>query len=540
RQYTLDGAIDLLALGLDPDKATLFVQSDVPEVSELCWLLLTGTPMGLLERCVSYKDKLAKGLKADAGLFTYPVLQAADILAYDATVVPVGEDQLQHIEVCRDLAQSFNHHFGETFVLPKGKVLDQSARVPGTDGEKMSKSYGNTIPIFLSGKKLKKRVAGVVTDSKSLGDPLDPDTCNVFALLKLFVQGEELEQIAKSTLRSFQNGGGLNIDLRKSAWGALVDNLAGLSRRHARQLVGEVVALDRALTDDDVDALVERKRELLSSSGPLEFVRAPTSMDSIGGMANLKRWLEERARSFDDNAEAFGITPPRGVLLLGVQGAGKSLCAKAIATAWRRPLLRLDAGGLYDRYVGESEKRLRDALHQAERMSPVVLWIDEIEKAFASAAAQSTDGGLSKRMFGALLTWMQDHREPVFLVATANDIAALPPELIRKGRFDEIFFVDLPGDAARRQIWTVHLEKRGRDVAKFDLDALVAASAGYSGAEIEQAVLGSLHRAFASGKEPDTAMLAEVTRASPPLSVTMEEKIGELRAWVTGRCVPAE
>lgn len=351
---------------------------------------------------------------------------------------------------------------------------------------------------------------------------------------------EELEQIAKSTLRSFQNGGGLNIDLRKSAWGALVDNLAGLSRRHARQLVGEVVALDRALTDDDVDALVERKRELLSSSGPLEFVRAPTSMDSIGGMANLKRWLEERARSFDDSAEAFGITPPRGVLLLGVQGAGKSLCAKAIATAWRRPLLRLDAGGLYDRYVGESEKRLRDALHQAERMSPVVLWIDEIEKAFASAAAQSTDGGLSKRMFGALLTWMQDHREPVFLVATANDIAALPPELIRKGRFDEIFFVDLPGDAARRQIWTVHLEKRGRDVAKFDLDALVAASAGYSGAEIEQAVLGSLHRAFASGKEPDTAMLAEVTRASPPLSVTMEEKIGELRAWATGRCVPAE
>ena len=158
KQYTLDGAIDLLALGLDPAKATLFVQSDIPEVSELCWLLLTGTPMGLLERCVSYKDKLATGLKADAGLFTYPVLQAADILAYDATVVPVGEDQVQHIEVCRDIAQSFNHHFGETFVLPKAQVLDQSARVPGIDGEKMSKSYDNTLAVFDDEKGQRKRI----------------------------------------------------------------------------------------------------------------------------------------------------------------------------------------------------------------------------------------------------------------------------------------------------------------------------------------------------------------------------------------------
>jgi tryptophanyl-tRNA synthetase len=185
KQYTLNGAIDLLALGLDPNKAVLFVQSDVPEVSELCWLLLTGTPMGLLERAVSYKDKLAKGLKADAGLFTYPVLQAADILAYDADVVPVGEDQIQHIEMCRDIAGSFNHHFGETFVMPKPKVLDSSARVPGLDGEKMSKSYNNTLAVFDEVKAQRKQIMRITTDSRPMEEPKDPKDDVLFDLYKL-------------------------------------------------------------------------------------------------------------------------------------------------------------------------------------------------------------------------------------------------------------------------------------------------------------------------------------------------------------------
>ena len=196
RQYTLDGAIDLLALGLNPDKAVLFVQSDVPEVSELSWLLMTGTPMGLLERCVSYKDKLAKGLKADAGLFTYPVLQAADILAYDADIVPVGEDQLQHVEVCRDIAGSFNHHFGETFVMPKGKVLDQSARVPGTDGEKMSKSYGNTLAVFDDVKKQRKQIMRIQTDSRPMEEPKEPEGDVLFDLLKLVATDEQIDSMA--------------------------------------------------------------------------------------------------------------------------------------------------------------------------------------------------------------------------------------------------------------------------------------------------------------------------------------------------------
>ena len=195
-QYTLDAALDLLALGLDPTRATLFVQSDVPEVSELCWLLMTGAPMGLLERCHAYKDKKSKGLTADAGLFTYPVLMAADILMYDSDVVPVGEDQVQHIEVCRDLAASFNHFFGETFVMPKAKLLDASARVPGVDGEKMSKSYGNMLEVFEDPKALRKQIMRIVTDSRPMEQPKEPETDHLYQLYSLFANDAEREAMA--------------------------------------------------------------------------------------------------------------------------------------------------------------------------------------------------------------------------------------------------------------------------------------------------------------------------------------------------------
>jgi len=241
-----------------------------------------------------------------------------------------------------------------------------------------------------------------------------------------------------------------------------------------------------------------------------------------------------------DEAVAFGISPPRGILMLGIQGSGKSLSAKAVATAWKRPLLRLDAGALYDRYIGESERRLREALSQTERMAPVILWIDEIEKGFASAASLSTDGGLSKRMFGTLLTWMQERTAPVFLIATANDIEALPPELLRKGRFDEIFFIDLPNLEARTQIVAIHLKKRKRDPAKFDVAAIAEASAGFSGAEIEQAIISALYTAFAQRNDLTTQDILAALKSSPPLSVTMAEKLQELQTWASQRCVPAD
>jgi tryptophanyl-tRNA synthetase len=230
-QYTLDAAIDLLALGLDPNRATLFVQSDVPEVSELCWLLMTGTPMGLLERCHAFKDKKAKGLTADAGLFTYPVLMAADILMYDSDVVPVGEDQVQHIEVCRDLAGSFNHLFGETFVLPKAKLLDTSARVPGTDGEKMSKSYGNTLEVFEEPKSLRKQIMRIVTDSRPMEQPKEPGTDHLYLLHALFADDAQREAMAAK----YRQGGFGYGEIKKALADLAVDYFAA-ARDRRREL----------------------------------------------------------------------------------------------------------------------------------------------------------------------------------------------------------------------------------------------------------------------------------------------------------------
>jgi AAA+ superfamily predicted ATPase len=355
-----------------------------------------------------------------------------------------------------------------------------------------------------------------------------------------FPDEQEIEQIVVRTLRNINRERPIEIEISKKGLASVIKNLRGLSRRQVEQVITESVWDDRRFHAGDLDTILARKRQLVQADGLLEFVQAPTDMSEIGGLKRLKEWLRQREDALSDEALKFGLEPPRGLLLLGVQGAGKSLCTKAIATAWKRPLMRLDPGVLYDRYIGESERRLRDALRQAELMAPVILWIDEIEKAFAGAASRSIDGGLSQRMFGTLLTWMQEHREPVFVAATANDIEALPPELLRKGRFDEIFFVDLPGVEARQQILGIHLKKRGRDPRAFDLKALAAASGGHSGAEIEQAIVSALHEAFSTRKDLTTAMVRHAIDSSPPLSVTMAERIDALREWARDRCVPAD
>lgn len=350
----------------------------------------------------------------------------------------------------------------------------------------------------------------------------------------------ELEQIVRRTLRERSGKEKLVIEINRRAFETVLRNLSGLTRRQVEQIIIETVAEDHRFDADDLDTVLSRKRQMIRGDGLLEFIEAPTNLNAIGGMNRLKKWLATRGNVFSREAAAFGLTAPRGILLLGVQGAGKSFCAKAIATAWQRPLLRMDVGALYDRYVGESERRLRDAFRQAERMAPVLLWIDEIEKAFASAASRSSDGGLSQRMFGSLLTWMQEHSAPVFLVATANDIEALPPEMLRKGRFDEIFFVDLPAEATRSEIFSIHLRKRGRDPVAFDLNRLAAEAAGFTGAEIEQAIVSAMHTAFAENAQIDTERICQAIRESPPLSVTQAERIDALRRWADGRCVPAD
>jgi hypothetical protein len=350
----------------------------------------------------------------------------------------------------------------------------------------------------------------------------------------------ELDALIRDTLRRLDREKHVDVEITRRGLMTVIRNLRGLTRRQAEQIITEVVLDDRRFDESDINHVLAAKRRALHQGGLLEYVETPVSLDEIGGLRRLKTWLAQRNGAFDPKADKFGIPTPRGVLMLGVQGAGKSLCAKAIATGWQRPLLRMDVGALYDRYIGESERRLRDALAQAEKMAPIVLWIDEIEKAFASAASRSTDGGLSQRMFGSLLTWMQEHSAPVFLVATANDIEALPPELLRKGRFDEIFFVDLPVADAREQIASIHLARRGRDPKTFDLAAIAAASEGYSGAEIEQAIVAALHEAYAGKRELGTEIVVAALRSSPPLSVTMAERVAALRKWAKHRCVPAD
>lgn len=351
---------------------------------------------------------------------------------------------------------------------------------------------------------------------------------------------KELGTLVRLTLRAANKEEDIEVDITRRGLNTIVRNLRGLTRSQAERIILDCVAEDRRFDAGDINKVLALKRQLLQKEGLLEFVETPVDLSEIGGLRQLKQWLKQRQNAVSNKAGDFGLNAPRGVLMLGVQGAGKSLCAKAIAAAWQRPLLRMDPGALYDRYVGESERRLRDALRQAEMMAPIVMWIDEIEKAFASAASRSTDGGLSQRMFGTLLTWMQEHEAPVFLVATANEIEALPPELLRKGRFDEIFFVDLPGKATRKQIFAIHLKKRKRDPDLFDLNALAETSDGYSGAEIEQAIIAAMHDAFADKTEVDTQRVVQAIENSPPLSVTMAERIADLRDWAKDRCVPAD
>ena len=316
----------------------------------------------------------------------------------------------------------------------------------------------------------------------------------------------------------------------------LVRNLAGLSHADTERLARNAILNDRAITADDIPAIMLAKYELLNRGGVLSYEYDTVRFDEVAGFGNVRRWLEQRALAFSERAPA-GLDAPKGVLLLGVQGCGKSLAAKAAAGVFGVPLLRMDFGALYDKYHGETERNLRESLKTAEVMAPCVLWLDEIEKGLARGRG---DSGTSERVLGTFLTWMAERKSKVLLVATANDIGALPPELVRKGRFDEVFFVDLPAPAQRAAILEIHLRKRGVDPAGADLEPLVAASDGFSGAEIEQAVVAALYAAHAAGRKPAPAHVRAELGRTRPLSVLMRERIADLRAWAGGRTVPAD
>ncbi len=315
----------------------------------------------------------------------------------------------------------------------------------------------------------------------------------------------------------------------------------GLTRDEAEKVYRKAQVTAGRLTEEEVDVVLSEKKQLIRRNGILEYLEEEGTIDDVGGSEDLKGWLTDRSSAFTERAREYGLPQPKGVLLLGVPGCGKSLIAKVTSRLWGLPLLRLDLGRVYDgSMVGRSEANLRNALKTAESISPAILFIDEMDKAFAgSAGSADSDGGTSSRIFGTFLTWMQEKKSPVFVLATANRVERLPGEFLRKGRFDEIFFVDLPNAEERKQIFMIHLTKRRKDISRFDVDQLANMSDGFSGAEIEQAVIAAMYDAFAQDREFTQLDIIVAIKATFPISRTMMEQVAALRDWARQRARPA-
>jgi SpoVK/Ycf46/Vps4 family AAA+-type ATPase len=344
---------------------------------------------------------------------------------------------------------------------------------------------------------------------------------------------EMIVRVGKTrTLRRSLDANGLDV---------MAGNLRGLTEEQAERAVSQAIVTRYGLTAEIVTDVLQAKKEMLRRSEMLDFVEVSDTLANVGGLENLKRWLEQRCGTWGEQARAFGLEPPRGVVILGVQGCGKSMCAQAIAGEWKLPLVKFDTAAIFDKYIGETEKRIQKVFQVAEELSPCVLWIDELEKVFAGSGTDSSsaDAGVSSRLLGAFLSWMQERKSPVFVAATCNNVSALPPELIRKGRFDELFFVDLPNQAERKQIFALELARRNRNPAEFDLDQVAAAAQGHSGAEIQAAVQAALYAAFSSNQPLKTSSLIDALARTVPLSTTRAEEIQQLRDWARARAVPA-
>lgn len=330
------------------------------------------------------------------------------------------------------------------------------------------------------------------------------------------------------------------VEMSKEDAEAVIKAAQGLTLSEAENAFAKAIAADGRLGKEDVRLVLEEKRQVIRKSGLLEYRSAEESLGNVGGLENVKTWLGRRGAAFSEAARRFGLPEPKGLLLLGVQGCGKSLTAKAIASTWRLPLLRLDMGRIFSGLIGSSEENLRKAIRVAESVAPAVLWIDEIEKGLSgSASSGATDGGVTARVFGGMVTWLQEKTAPVFVVATANRIDLLPPELVRKGRFDEIFFIDLPIAREREEIFRIHVARRRRDPAGYDVPVLARLAHGFSGAEIEQAVISALYDAFAEGRELEQRHLERAVAETFPLAATMREEIQQLREWARTRTRPA-
>jgi SpoVK/Ycf46/Vps4 family AAA+-type ATPase len=341
----------------------------------------------------------------------------------------------------------------------------------------------------------------------------------------------ELAAVLDETVEQVRDNPRVEVNLAEGGREKVVKSLTGLTRAEAENALAKVIVTRSRLDPEDVDLLLAEKEQIIRKSGMLEFYSTPERFGSIGGLDQLKTWLRQRGRAFSEAARQFGLPNARGLLLVGVPGCGKSLSAKAVSAEWQMPLLKFDLGKVFGGLVGQSEENMRRALKMAEAVAPCVLWIDEIEKGLAGARGPGGDSGTSTRVFGTLLTWMEENDKPVFTIATANDIEGLPPELLREGRFDEIFFIDLPTPQERANILAIHLTKHHRDYREFDLTRHIRATDGFSGAEIEQAVVSALYEAFAEREDAklEDRHLERAISSTVPLSKSMGDRIALLR-----------
>lgn len=377
----------------------------------------------------------------------------------------------------------------------------------------------------------------IITGMKpEIPDSLKPYASNLTLPLP---DREDYIHLLNNTYNDLKEKMPVTVEMTKQDMRELINNLQGLTLIEAKKILTKAIVEDGRLSREDIEAVINAKKGIIEKEGLLEYYPAKEGIQDIADLAGLKEWLAKRKHFIinPEKAKSAGLNFPKGVLLLGVPGTGKSLCAKAVAREWDLPLLKMDPSDLYSKYIGETEKKFKQAMQIAEKMSPLVLWVDEIEKAFASGGTE--DGGVSMRVLGSFLSWMQDREGDVFVVATANDVSRLPPEMLRKGRFDEIFFVDLPDAPTRKEIARIHLKRRGYNTDKIDLDALSRAMDGFSGAEIEQVIISSIYTVFSNKGALSTELLLEEASKTCSLYKTRFEHIQALREWAKERTVLA-
>lgn len=365
------------------------------------------------------------------------------------------------------------------------------------------------------------------------------DIVKEVTVLEYSFPGEkELSAIFDSVLHRFE--GKIQVHLSSQERIQLIQAAQGLTLKEAERCFARACADDNKVDVNDIQTILDEKRNIIKKTGILEYYPTSEDMSNVGGMDNLKDWIIKRGSLFTPEAAAYGLPEPKGIMMVGISGCGKSLISKAIASLWRMPLLRFDIGKVFQKYVGESEENIRNAIQTAEAIAPSILWIDEIEKGFSGVSGEGgKDSGVATRIFGTFLTWMQEKKSSVFVVATANEIRSLPPELLRKGRFDEIFFIDLPKKEERETIFKIHLKLRGKSVSDAEISAVSAKAEGYTGAEIEQVVINGMVEAFYEKRQPNVKDLENALKKTVPLSVTMKEEIQKLREWASHRTLPA-